>query len=412
MCLSFPKNKNSARSHAFDLYRALAVLAVVIGHMGLYMDKIHGWTKLCLVIPINYGVPLFFIISGYLLASSMTCLREIPGNTYIKSLKSFYYLRICRIYPAYIFWLVIFWMWGILDVSTNINSFATIISGLKFLNNNIDSFAATVAGLKFLHNYIMDLIVHIFNIHNFFSQYSRSINPVFWTLAVEFQWYLVAPALFYLMLGKSHRVMIITFGIILLISIGTRNWMVWNYFSQKISISDMWRLSNEQIYIELYSFALGIVIWRFRRTNWRLPNSGMLFLWVGILLIAFYTYNFYFDINGAGNINEIGAKRLALKENYFQFMVITNMKYISQIILAYIVFHYRNISLPDFLYTATQYTAKISYSMYIVHYPILTKIIPAGQNVISTFALYLILTFAVSNISYIFIEKQFIKLRN
>ncbi|MBF0302450.1 MAG: acyltransferase [Desulfamplus sp.] len=387
MGLAFSKQ----RSHAFDLYRCIAVLAVVIGHIGLYMESIDGLPKLFFVTPINYGVPLFFIISGYLLAGSISSLRAIAQTTYLQSLKRFYYLRVCRIYPAYIFWLFIIW-----GLSNNILS----------LSSNMLNFNSNIEGTNIFVQ-IMDLVTHIFNIHNIFPQYCRTINPVFWTLAVEFQWYLLAPALFYLMLDKSNRNMLITFFIILIISICSRNWIIWSYFAEKIPIAELWRLSNEQIYVELYSFALGIIIWRFRRTEWRLSNMGMILIWAGFLLIAFYTYSFYFAI-GSNSNNVIGIERLNAREGYIQFMVITNMKYISQIILAYIVFHYRNISLPKIFYLPVQYIATISYSMYIIHYPIMNNFFSPSQNFISAFISYLFITFAVSTLSYMFIEKPFI----
>ncbi len=375
--MSFLKQRNPA----FDLYRAVAVLAVVIGHIGLYMDiptTIYGWIKPCLVIPINYGVPIFFIISGYLLAGSMTSLSAIPqNNTYIQSLKKFYYLRACRIYPAYIFWLF------------------TLLLLQSCIAKEVN-----------ISNAIKDFIVHLFNIHNIFSQYCRSINPVFWTLAVEFQWYILAPAIFYLMLGKSKKIMLITFGLILVLSIVSRNWIALSYFAQNISIEELWRLSNEQVYVELYSFGFGIIIWRYRQTEWRLSSRYIALMWVGLFIISVYTYSFYFTIDGKYGV---GIQRLlSREESYIQFIIITNMKYVSQLILAYIVFHYRNISMPKLLYLAVQYIATISYSMYIIHYPILTLIFAPSDDFISAFGVYLTITFIVSTVSYIFIEKPFI----
>lgn len=379
------------RSHAFDLYRALLVLAVIIGHIGLYMEgELNGAVKFFLVTPINYGVPLFFIISGYLLSGSISSLRAIPGTTYFKSLKRFYYLRVCRIYPAYIFWLFIIWALDNNIFSAGSNFWNLLNSGVATGNTPVP---------------ISDLITHILNIHNLFSQYSRTINPVFWTLAVEFQWYIISPALFYLMLAKSNRIMLMTFALILIISICSRNWVIWSYFENKISIAELWRLSNEQIYVELYSFALGIIIWRFRKSGFSLSGKFMISAWSALLLTAFYTYSFYFAIDGKCGM---GIEQLNSREGYIQFTLISNMKYISQIILAYIVFHYRNISLHQILYPAVKYTALISYSMYILHYPILTQIFSPTENFISAFISYMFITFLVSTVSYLFIEKPFI----
>ena len=77
----------------------------------------------------------------------------------------------------------------------------------------------------------------------------------------------------------------------------SRNWVVWQYFEQNVSFNDLWRLSNEQIHIELYSFALGGLIYRYRMVTLRVPGVGVLLVWLSLLGIAICVYCFYFVID-------------------------------------------------------------------------------------------------------------------
>ncbi len=76
-----------------DLLRAIAALAVVFDHLGYYVlqhvrDEIYHWFD-----PGNYGVFVFFIISGYIVPASL----ERKG-----SVRTFWISRLFRLYPLYL----------------------------------------------------------------------------------------------------------------------------------------------------------------------------------------------------------------------------------------------------------------------------------------------------------------------
>src|ERR1700678_850772 len=81
-----------------DLLRGVAALAVVFDHLGYYtLQHVHAlvyrWFN-----PGNYGVFVFFIISGYIVPASL----ERRG-----SVRSFWVSRLFRLYPLYLLALVL-----------------------------------------------------------------------------------------------------------------------------------------------------------------------------------------------------------------------------------------------------------------------------------------------------------------
>lgn len=344
-----------ARNHAFDLYRALAVCSVVLGHFALMHVDIDVPVRFFLLLPINYGVPIFFIISGYLLAGSANTLNKRLPNPR-EAIRSFYLLRIIRIYPAYVIWMMILWA---------------------------------------IHptNYY-DILTHCLNIHNFFPDYWRSINPVFWSLAVEFQWYCVAPLIFFLLLHRLKSIAFSTFFFLLLLSVASRNFVILKFFNHTIPIKEVWRLGNEQVYIELYSFALGVLVWRFRKHSWQFPKTIIAFLWLTLFAIGGQVYHFYF-------------MSIPVSFTSAEFVVLMNLKYASQIILALLIYTYRNVIFHSYVYLPVHFIAIISYSMYIIHYPVLHVIYSFDWQLWTQALAYVSATVLLSTCSYFLVERPF-----
>lgn len=82
-----------------DSLRALAISMVIVAHFGLSRG---AWIGKAL--NGHVGVTLFFVISGFLI--TLLLLREFQKTGRI-SLKSFYYRRVLRIFPAYYTYLIV-----------------------------------------------------------------------------------------------------------------------------------------------------------------------------------------------------------------------------------------------------------------------------------------------------------------
>ncbi|MGE0607030.1 MAG: acyltransferase family protein [Pirellulales bacterium] len=144
-----------------DGLRAVAVLSVVLGHLGLGMPG--GYV----------GVDVFFVISGYLIASLM--LNDMQAGTF--SLVRFWERRVRRILPALLVVVGVSFVAGwFLLVPKSYELFGRSAVSLALLKSNYffarhtDYFAASAHEKPLLHT---------------------------WSLAVEEQFYLVVPLLFW-----------------------------------------------------------------------------------------------------------------------------------------------------------------------------------------------------------------------
>jgi peptidoglycan/LPS O-acetylase OafA/YrhL len=118
------------------------------------------------------GVDIFFLLSGYLIASKITEIRDIDG------IRSFYVRRIKKIYPPLIITLLltmyVFWWlggWNELTVRYLEEAAASV---LGFVNIGFSSYASA-------EDYATSPFLHL------------------WSIALEIQFYVIAPLLAYLM---------------------------------------------------------------------------------------------------------------------------------------------------------------------------------------------------------------------
>jgi len=110
------------------------------------------------------GVPLFFVISGFCIhLSYLKWERRRAGwaGSSWQFIREFYFRRFWRIYPVYLVALAFFTWFGISDL-------------------------ANAKTLKLV-------VVHAALLHNFSPGHFFAINPAFWSIAVEWQLYLIYP---------------------------------------------------------------------------------------------------------------------------------------------------------------------------------------------------------------------------
>jgi len=175
-----PKKAPISRKGAFrpDIQglRALAVIAVIVDHL-------FNWPGGGFV-----GVDVFFVISGFLITGLMLREHERTGRI---SWKSFYRRRIKRIMPA-----------AVLVMGVTVG-----VSYLVFLSNQFSSILSdAIWSALFLSNW------HFAAIGTDYWQADGPISPLrhFWSLAVEEQFYIVWPilmvAIFALLAKRSPRI--------------------------------------------------------------------------------------------------------------------------------------------------------------------------------------------------------------
>src|ERR1700729_3454065 len=147
-----------------DALRGIAALCVVFDHLTYSVlqpvrNTVYQWFD-----PGQYGVFVFFMVSGYIVPASL----ERKG-----SVRSFWVSRVCRLYPLYLF-----------AVGAMIVLWATGIGSLS--GTNSDAVTASFADVFMLQSVL----------------WAPTLPNVVWSLAYEMVFYLLITALF---LGGVHR---------------------------------------------------------------------------------------------------------------------------------------------------------------------------------------------------------------
>ncbi|WP_309399381.1 acyltransferase family protein [Cerasicoccus maritimus] len=166
-------NRQKTHLPFLDGMRGIAIFAVFVYHMLWACYQFgqlpwNGWVRdfsisktYLLIFPATYGftgVAVFFVISGF-------CIHLSHQRSGEKGWRSFSTRRFFRIYPPYVFALLIFlfaWPWGSLSMD---------------------------------EPKLVQFLTHILAIHNFDSQTIYGINGSFWSIAIEIQLYALYPIL-------------------------------------------------------------------------------------------------------------------------------------------------------------------------------------------------------------------------
>ena len=182
-----------------DGLRFIAIFPVVMLHLGTHYLRLNEgrWSAqelesdwLFRIRPhLEFGVPLFFAISGYIL--TLPFIREAREGRRVR-LKSYFWRRITRLEPPYAVSLVGFALVHLVLLSAPIGE-------------TLSHFTAS-----------------LFYVHEIVYGARSTINPVAWSLEIEVQFYLLAPLLcrFLFRLPATGRRMAVFF--LVLITVGLR----------------------------------------------------------------------------------------------------------------------------------------------------------------------------------------------
>ena len=338
----------------FELFRAVAVSMVVAGHFIGAAADLPSYILEFSAASTYLGVPLFFIISGYLLSGAFVSLFEKNGNSLFISAKLFLIKRILRIYPAYL-------------VSLSI---------LFYLSQSD----------------WLDFWVHFFNIHNLFQQYSMTLNAPYWTLAVEFQWYLIAPFIIYFFsnLTTAKQIYIILF--FAAISYCIRYFLLTDYINKEISLKILTQ-SHLQLITHLFNFMIGIVIYKSNKNRIKYT-----YLIIPIILIALLAGGYWYShMEGVLRYNPNLIQKHQLIYLYSNVFLLGFLVYIGS---GYRINNNKFIS----------FISSISYSWYIYHTPVLMYFMSLNLPWYQLISASLIVSIAISMLSYHAVEKPFLKL--
>ena len=289
-------NNNSDYNLTISGLRGFAVLIVLFFHLEFFFFK-GGFI----------GVDIFFVISGYLI--SVSIVNDIENKKF--SFKKYFERRFKRILPSYI---------AVLLISYLLINFIFIEKHLNYSINEI------LYSLVFLQNFYYWDQAGYFGLENL---YKPLLNT--WSLAIEFQFYLFFPFLFYIL--RKYILALILFSLILSIVFAARNF---SYFL---------------IFTRFFEFGFGIVIYFLRKNN-NANNISFLnniFFILGILLLFFSTI--YLD----------GEK------------IFPGLNALLPCFGAFFVIYCSGQTKYDYLFNNKflRFFGDISYSLYLIHWPLI-----------------------------------------
>ncbi|MBE0670349.1 MAG: acyltransferase [Anaerolineales bacterium] len=363
-----------------DGLRAIAFLMI----FGFHTDHFpFGWL----------GVQMFFVFSGFLITGILLKMKaNLPAKEYFLK---FYTRRFFRIFPLYYFYLFL-----VLGLAT---WWISISYKTKIANVIVDQI-----GYAFLYVY------NFYATHRDFN--SSPFLDHLWSLSVEEQFYIFWPLLIFFV-NEKHLKKLFLAGIIA--------GPVFRFAISLIyqaGIIESFRVSTlPPVYTLPFShvdaFALGAYITRFPIPNAR---RQLAILSISAPLIGFITQ---FAANGEfGEFLTLGY-RDSLPDGYQYIWAYTLLNYWF-VVLIYCVARER-LFVRFLEWQPLRYLGKISYGLYIYHFPIVfyfpvtwfmdqIRVFGVSERFTSPLVLiaWFIITVAVASLSYYFLEKPFLKLKD
>ena len=360
-------NNKSRYLPSIDSLRALAVLAVIIYH-----------------VDVNYlpggflGVDLFFVLSGYLISSLIIKEYRKTGSI---NLYNFYVRRARRLLPAVYFMITV----GLIIM--------VMFNEVLLKKSHLDA----IFGYIYSSNWW-----YIFHKLDYFDSFgSQSPFKHLWSLAIEEQFYMIFPLLFLLINSKkkgkdgtyklSKSFLYIVLGLIF-VSLITH-----------ILLFDINNISRIYFGTDTRAFSLlvgvvGAILYPMDKLNTKMtPQENLVYSVVSLISIAtliiimIYTseYNTWLYRGGFLLVAILGI--IIIISSGKQHTVMAKLLSFKPVV----------------------FIGKISYSLYLWHFPILVLTTPVseiGNPNIFYVILRVILTFIVAIISYVFVETPIRKL--
>ncbi len=307
----------NTRLDSLVLLRGIAVLMVCFSHFGNALRKGETFSDLFTLFHEYgvYGVNIFFVISGFIIPLSL-----YKGKYSINNYHRFLYKRFLRLHPSYL---------AALALTLVIMYFSYRTRHQPYPENAIS------------------ILKSIFYLH------APNDNPVFWTLAVEAQYYIFIGFFFVLIMKRSWIAYFIVMPILLIAG----------------------QVLNHDVFLLFYYFV---------------------FFFVGNVGYMIYSGN------GNKTMNYIVLAGLLL----FIVFLYTLPAFIAAFVAITFILLFRK-SLPPVL----KFAGTISYSLYLIHFPVGTKIINFTKGKVSPsynwilFFLTLIITLIVTWIFYKVVEE-------
>jgi len=345
------------RLDGIDILRGIAVSGVVMYHFFVLLDLVHNPYFAYIHAFGSLGVPLFFVISGYLIYRSVDNSTKRMGRK--RGVINYFLHRFFRIAPAYyvnLFFLLIL---------------ASLILDSSFLYSS-----------SFLKQLLSNLTFTSYFVHR---TSGFGFNGAYWTLNIEMLWYILAPLiLFYI---QRTRVFLVL-GLLSLLYLWSINQ---GYFDTLFGFEDSsaiygleLRYLATQLPGQINFFIAGILIYRYSLSVKRLSLKWIYLLSI-VIIFLFVAFDGYY---GRSKSFVIGQS-LTLLVSSTLFVLLYRAKIKG--------------------FTFLEWIGKISYSLYLWHMPLL--FVMKHNNILHfiplyiTIIVYTLVLLAISSLSYYLIEE-------
>ncbi len=361
---TLPLNNNKMlRLDGIDILRGIAVISVILYHFFILLGLTHSNIYPYIHAFGALGVPLFFIISGYLIYRSID--RNITEKGIKQGSLNYIFHRLFRILPAYYFNLLVVFIMA------------------SFVLSNDFFYSASFFRQFFSHLTFTSYFIH--------KSAGFGINGAYWTLSIEMLWYVIAPFMF-IFIKKTRSFIFI--ALMSLIYIWGVSYGLFDSLFDLNEKSANYRLQLlyyiTQLPGQINYFIAGILIYKYTIT-FSLVHSSRNFLFSILLILFFIGIIGYFNLHPDFLIKHI------------MILVVTS--------LLFILLYTSKVKWGSFL----EWIGKISYSLYLWHMPILFAMkqsdILAHRSLLEASLFFILILLSISSMSYYFIEEGGFTLR-
>ena len=336
--------------------RALSILLVIFHHLDLQNNVFvsvydNKWIEpfLFLITDGHFGVNVFFVISGFLITSIMLDEENSSGKI---ATGKFYIRRVLRIFPAYFFLLLFYFVLQLLGViHINNESWLTALTYTKYINWPLEWYTAHA-----------------------------------WSLSIEEQFYLFWPLVF--MLGEKQRKWI-AFALVLIVPFVR----IFNNLNPQDWLNEL------TIFKRIDAIAIGCLfaIYKEKILTWMKPHWKKIF-YLSFLIILSLPY-----LKEWTEKNDLGFIFIPLGGTHG---IIGNL--VIGFIMMFSVFGPQGIWFKFLNLRMINYIGILSYSLYLWQQFFINK----TANWYDSFPVNLCCIIIMALFSYYFVEKPFLKLKS
>jgi len=337
-----------------DGFRAYAILLVIFGHVN------RSFVTLA-----QFGVTLFFFVSGFLITKLL--IAEYQRNNTI-DLKKFYIRRILRLYPALTFMLI-----------------TTCILILSF-------------GFRIVYQ---EILAGFFYYTNYYRIYFPAPLPaanypspgLLWSLAVEEHYYLVFPLLFMLLFSLKNKRFVYILIALLLFFPGLRIYTFLTATDIQLDLRKIYMLTHYRADSILYGCLSALLIYGISYTPYLKFIQSKFCILTGFVFLALTQM-----IPG-----ELAHYALRFTSQGIAF---------SLIIPGFLVLSKQHLGMKLLENKTIVFIGRLSYSLYLFHWVAMATmdLYHPAKN-IAWYLLFFTLTATLSLVSFFLVEKPVLKLR-